>query len=73
MNYEKYLSAAGVPQELHQQALGYMAKCERDYKTARIAWHEATAWAVVRSAVLTLTWKKGGPSGMRPAKVVQEF
>ena len=53
MNYEKYLSAAGVPQELHQQALGYMAKCERDYKTARIGWHKATAWAVVGWLLLT--------------------
>lgn len=47
MNYEKYLNAAGVPPELHAQALGYLAKCERDYRAARIAWHKATAWAFV--------------------------
>lgn len=45
MNYEKYLVAAGVPQELHQQALGYMAKCERDYRASRIALHNATAFS----------------------------
>ena len=47
MNYEKYLVAAGVPQELHQQALEYLAKCEREYSAACIAWHKATAWIVV--------------------------
>ena len=37
MNYEKYLIAAGVDDpELRQQCLDYMAKCERDYRAARI-------------------------------------
>ena len=53
MNYEKYLNAAGVPPELHAQALGYLAKCEREYSAARIAWHKATAWAVVGWLLLT--------------------
>ena len=48
MNYEKYLTAAGVTDpELRQQALEYLAKCEKDYSRHRIAWHKATAWAVV--------------------------
>lgn len=53
MNCEKYLIAAGVPKDLHQQALSYMAKCERDYRAARIAWHKVTAWAVVGWLLLT--------------------
>ena len=53
MNYEKYLNAAGVPPELHAQALGYLAKCEREYSAARIAWHKATAWIVVGWLLLT--------------------
>lgn len=48
MNYEKYLIAAGVNDpSLRQQALEYLAKCERDYKAERIGWYKATAWAVV--------------------------
>jgi hypothetical protein len=53
MNYEKYLIHAGVPEDLRAQALEYLAKCERDYRTARIAWHKATAWAVVGWLLLT--------------------
>jgi len=42
MNYEKYLIAAGVDDPaLRKQALAYLAKCERDYSAARIAWHKA--------------------------------
>lgn len=47
MNYAKYLAAASVPEDLRPQALEYLAKCERDYKRARISWHKLTAWAVV--------------------------
>lgn len=48
MNYLKLLKQAGVNDpQLQQQCLDYMAKCERDYRAARIAWHKATAWAVV--------------------------
>lgn len=48
MNYLKLLKQAGVDDpQLQQQCLDYMAKCERDYRAARIAWHKATAWAVV--------------------------
>lgn len=47
MNYAKYLAAAGVPEDLRQQALEYLAKCEREYSAARIGWHKLTAWAVV--------------------------
>ena len=48
MNYEKYLTAAGVDDpELRQQALEYLAKCEKDYSRHRIAWHKAAAWIVV--------------------------
>ena len=48
MNYEKYLIEAGVNDpELRRQSLEYLAKCEKDYSRHRIAWHKATAWAVV--------------------------
>lgn len=47
MNYAKYIQAAGVPEDLRGQALACLAKCERDYRVARIGWHKATAWAVV--------------------------
>ena len=48
MNYEKCLTAAGVDDPaLRQQALARLAKCEKDYSRNRIAWHKATAWAVV--------------------------
>lgn len=54
MNYEKHLTAAKIDNpELRQQCLDYMAKCERDYRTSRIAWHKATAWAVVGWLLLT--------------------
>ena len=54
MNYGKYLTAAGVDDpELRQQALEYLAKCEKDYSRHHIAWHKATAWAVVGWLLLT--------------------
>ena len=54
MNYLKLLKQAGVDDpQLQQQCLNYMAKCERDYRAARIAWHKVTAWAVVGWLLLT--------------------
>ena len=54
MNYLKLLKKAGVDDpQLQQQCLDYMAKCEQDYRAARIAWHKATAWAVVGWLLLT--------------------
>ena len=53
MNYLKFLQAAGVPEGRQQEALDYLAKCESDYKQARIAWHKATAWLVVGWLLLT--------------------
>lgn len=48
MSYLKLLKQAGIDDpQLHQQALEYLTKCERDYKQARIGWHKLTAWAVV--------------------------
>ena len=43
MNYLKLLKQAGVDDpQLQQQCLDYMAKCEQDYRAARIARHKGS-------------------------------
>ena len=43
MNYLKLLKKEGVDDpQLQQQCLDYMAKCEQDYRAARIARHKGS-------------------------------
>ena len=53
MNYQKYLNAAEVPENLQQQALDYLTDCDEAKKAHRILLHTLTAWIVVGWLLIT--------------------